>query len=274
MNTLIILAGGRSSRMKNSVNQADLSDRQKLAALHLHKSLIPLGLNTVPLLTLLCDNAQMGGAQRVVIVTAPENEAFHLWRTAYQLNRSNSLVIDFAIQQPVNGKPLGTADAVLAAFEAFPELKNMRIAIANGDNLYASDAIKLALEHERSPHAIIAYEASHLGFDSQRIASFALIQVTDEQYVVSITEKPEVASHAKFKDSDGNLRVSMNLISVWGPSFYEALLACPLHPIRGEKELPEAIRIAIEADSKSVYCHLVFDKLPDLTSATDLQLFS
>jgi len=47
-----------------------------------------------------------------------------------------------------------------------------------------------------------------------------------------------------------------------------------VHPTRGEKELPEAIRITIKEQPKSVYCHLMFEKLPDLTSAQDLQQFS
>ena len=274
MKTLIILAGGRSSRMKNSVNQAELSDPQKLAARNLHKSLIPLGVTKAPLLSLLCDHAQQAGTHRIVIVTAPDNEAFHLWRTAYQSNRTHLAAIDFAIQQPINGKPLGTADAVLSAFEAFPELQKSRVAIANGDNLYSAKAISIALEHQHTPHALIAYEAAHLGFDPHRIASFALIKVDHKNRVIAIVEKPEVATHAEYKDSDGNLRVSMNLISVWGPSFYKALKACPIHPLRGEKELPEAIRIAIDTDPLSVYCHLVFERLPDLTSAADLQTFS
>jgi len=61
---------------------------------------------------------------------------------------------------------------------------------------------------------------------------------------------------------------------VEGGSFYKAIQACPVHPTRGEKELPEAIRMTIREQPKSVYCHLVFEKLPDLTSAQDLQQFS
>jgi hypothetical protein len=130
------------------------------------------------------------------------------------------------------------------------------------------------MTHHETPHAIISYEAKHLGFDESRIAAFALIQVDEANFVEGIIEKPPVDTHKNFYDKEGYLRVSMNLNLVDGGSFYKALQACPVHPTRGEKELPEAIRIAIKEQPKSVYCHLVFEQLPDLTSAQDLQQFS
>jgi ADP-glucose pyrophosphorylase len=171
-------------------------------------------------------------------------------------------------------EPLGTADAVHQALEQFPVLQNSSFIIANGDNLYSRNAFKKAMTHHETPHAIISYEAKHLGFDESRIAAFALIQVDEANFVEGIIEKPPVDTHKNFYDKEGYLRVSMNLNLVDGGSFYKALQACPVHPTRGEKELPEAIRIAIKEQPKSVYCHLVFEQLPDLTSAQDLQQFS
>ena len=179
------------------------------------------------------------------------------------------VTIEFAVQP----EPLGTADAV-QPMKQFTLLQECSFIIANGDNLYSQTAFKKAMAHQDTSHAIIAYEAKHLGFDESRIAAFALIQVDENNFVEGIIEKPPVHTHRDFYDKEGHLRVSMNLNLVEGDSFYKALQACPVHPTRGEKELPEAIRITIKEQPKSVYCHLVFEKLPDLTSAQDLKQFS
>ena len=44
MNSLIIMAGGASSRMKRSLGKSKLSESKKKLAHSVHKSLIPLGI--------------------------------------------------------------------------------------------------------------------------------------------------------------------------------------------------------------------------------------
>jgi len=266
---LVILAGGRSSRMKKSLDQANLSEASKKQALERHKSLIELGSSKTPLLSLLCTEAIAAGVQQIIVVTSADHEDFLLWRASFEKTYP-AVTIDFAIQP----EPLGTADAVRQALEQFPILQKCSFIIANGDNLYSRNSFKKALTHHETPHAIISYEAKHLEFDDSRIAAFALIQVDEDNFVEGIIEKPPIHTHKDFYDKEGHLRVSMNLNLVKGSSFYKALQACPVHPTRGEKELPEAIRITIKEQPKSVYCHLMFEKLPDLTSAQDLQQFS
>jgi len=255
--------------MKKSLDQANLSEASKKQALERHKSLIELGSSKTPLLSLLCSEAIAAGIQQIIVVTSADHEAFLLWRASFEKTYP-AVTIDFAIQP----EPLGTADAVHQALEQFPMLQKSSFIIANGDNLYSQNAFEKAMTHQETPHAIISYEAKHLGFDESRIAAFALIQVDDTNFVEGIIEKPPVDTHKDFYDKEGYLRVSMNLNLVEGGSFYKALQACPVHPTRGEKELPEAIRITIKEQPKSVYCHLVFEQLPDLTSAQDLQQFS
>ena len=269
MRPLVILAGGRSSRMKKSLDQANLSEISKKQALERHKSLIELGSSKTPLLSLLCTEAIAAGVQQIIVVTNADHQDFLIWRASF-IETYPAVTIDFAIQ----AEPLGTADAVHQAVEQFPVLQKSSFIIANGDNLYSRNAFKKAMTHHETPHAIISYEAKYLRFDDSRIAAFALIQVDDANFVEGIIEKPPVDTHKNFYDKEGYLRVSMNLNLVDGGSFYKALQACPVHPTRGEKELPEAIRIAIKEQPKSVYCHLVFEQLPDLTSAQDLQQFS
>jgi len=266
---LVILAGGRSSRMKKSLYDINLSETSRKQGLERHKSLIELGSSKTPLLSLLCTEAIKAGIDKIIVVTGSGNQDFLLWHESF--GRAHPEVsIDFAVQP----NPLGTADAVEQAMKQFTILQESSFIIANGDNLYSKYAFKKALSHQETPHAIIAYEAKHLGFDESRIAAFALIQVDDTNFVEGIIEKPPVHTHKDFYDKEGHLRVSMNLNLVEGGSFYKAIQACPVHPTRGEKELPEAIRMTIREQPKSVYCHLVFEKLPDLTSAQDLQQFS
>ena len=255
--------------MKKSLDQANLSEVSKKQALERHKSLIELGSSKTPLLSLLCTEAIAADVEQIIIVTSSDHQDFLLWRESFGKTHPE-VTIEFAVQP----EPLGTADAVQQAMEQFTILQESSFIIANGDNLYSQNAFKKAMAHQDTPHAIIAYEAKHLGFDESRIAAFALIQVDENNFVEGIIEKPPIDTHKDFYDKEGHLRVSMNLNLVEGGSFYKALQACPVHPTRGEKELPEAIRITINEKPKSVYCHLVFEKLPDLTSAQDLEQFS
>ena len=272
--TLVIMAGGRSSRMKKSAHQ--LGDHHLVSKVQqLHKSLIPLGTSQTPLLSRLCLEAFKAGVAEVIVVTSPENESFLEWKKSFEKNTPQAAkAIHFAIQLPdaASGKPMGTADAVFQAMQQYPKLKNQRFIIANGDNLYSANALSKAVHHTSTPHATVAYEASALGYPEERISSFALIRTT-HQYVSEIVEKPPVETLGRFKDAEGNLMLSMNLWLADGSSFFNALERCPIHPERNEKELPEAFRLAIKDDPSSVFVHLVHEALPDLTSVSDLNTF-
>jgi dTDP-glucose pyrophosphorylase len=272
--TLIIMAGGRSSRMKKSAHQLgdhDLASKVK----QLHKSLIPLGTSQTPLLSRLCLEAFKAGVTDVIVVTSPENEPFKEWQKSFTKHTHQAAnAIHFAVQltDASSGKPMGTADAIYQAMLQYPKLKNQRFIITNGDNQYSANALSKAVHHTRSPHALIAYEAKSLGYSEERISSFALIRAA-HQYVSEIVEKPQVETLDRFKDTEGNLMVSMNLWLADGASFFNALERCPIHPERKEKELPEAFRLAIKDNPSSVFVHLVHETLPDLTSASDLNSF-
>ena len=272
--TLVIMAGGRSSRMKKSAHQ--LGDHHLASKVQqLHKSLIPLGASQTPLLSRLCLEAFKAGVTEVIVVTSPENESFKEWQKSFSENTPQAAnAIHFAVQLPdaSSGKPMGTADAIFQAILQYPKLKNQRFIIANGDNLYSANALSKAVHHTSTPHALVAYEAKALGYSEERISSFALIHAT-HQYVSEIVEKPPVQTLDRFQDTEGNLMVSMNLWLADGVTFFKALERCPIHPERKEKESPEAFRLAIEDDPSSVFVHLVHEALPDLTSALDLSSF-
>ncbi|MGB0790776.1 MAG: NTP transferase domain-containing protein, partial [Flavobacteriaceae bacterium] len=83
MRPLVILAGGRSSRMKKSLNKANLSEASKKQALERHKSLIELGSSRTPLLSLLCTEAIAAGVEQIIVVTSADHQDFLFWRESF-----------------------------------------------------------------------------------------------------------------------------------------------------------------------------------------------
>jgi dTDP-glucose pyrophosphorylase len=76
-NSLLIMVGGASSRMKSSLKNSSLRPEIKKQAEAVHKSLIPLGSNQRPLLYYLISNAESAGYKNIYLITSPENSAFH-----------------------------------------------------------------------------------------------------------------------------------------------------------------------------------------------------
>ena len=107
--TLIILAGGASSRMKNSID-SNLSAKKSAQANIRSKGLIEI--NGKPFLSYLLDNILNAWFKNVIIITGENSQLF---RSTYDNNKDFSkLNINFATQYIPEGraKPLGTADAV------------------------------------------------------------------------------------------------------------------------------------------------------------------
>ena len=65
----------------------------------------------------------------------------------------------------------------------------------------------------------------------------------------------------------------MNIFSFTGKEIMPFLEQCPIHPVRNEKELPEAVRFLVKRNSKAMRCFAIAEKLPDLTSAEDIAQF-
>ncbi|MGB1044450.1 MAG: sugar phosphate nucleotidyltransferase [Flavobacteriaceae bacterium] len=268
---LIVLSGGKSSRMKKSLDSIDLNHNVKNIALHQHKSLIPVGPNDEPLMYYLLLNAKAAGYRRIYIVTSKENEAFKSFLAHYTFE---DLQIDLCIQHTPEGqKPKGTADAVFQCVKQFEELTKARFTVCNGDNLYGVEALKDMLKAREVPHALVAYNRAGLRFSEERIAKFALMVFNTQNYLEQIIEKPDEQQVAHCLRTQGELRVSMNIFSFYGPSIYKHLKDCPIHPVRKEKELPSMLMTVIKEDPAAVYCFKSEAHVPDLTSATDIDLF-
>ncbi|MBF10847.1 MAG: glucose-1-phosphate thymidylyltransferase [Flavobacteriaceae bacterium] len=276
MNSLIIMAGGASSRMKRSLHKTELTEDQKNLAQKAHKSLIPLGKAKKPLLFHLISNSVAAGFTDIYLVTSPDNEAFQT--LVGTLKKNNSFAgarVHFSIQYIKKGyeKPMGTADAIEQTLVQYPELLECTFTICNGDNLYSKEVFQKLLQPRERPNALISYARSGLRFADERISKFAVIDIDADGYLNKIIEKPDPETVEMFRDSSGEIGVSMNIFSFFGKQLYPYLKDCKMHPIRNEKELPEAIKMLNQKEPKQIQCFRIKEHILDLTSAEDIASF-
>ena len=270
------MAGGASSRMKRSLSQSNLTQDEKNLAGKVHKSLIPLGKEKKPLLFYLISNAVSVGVTDIYLITSSENEAFQKLVGTLKINNSFAgAKVHFAIQYLKKGyiKPLGTADAVEQTLVQYPELIEQTFIICNGDNLYSKAAFKNLLKPRQVNNALISYARSGLRFKDERIEKFAVMEVDSLGYLKKIIEKPDPKTVEKYRDTSGEIRVSMNIFSFNGKQLNTYLKNCPIHPERNEKELPEAIRLLNVKEPNQIKCFGMKEHILDLTSAEDIGSF-
>ena len=276
MKSLLIMAGGASSRMKRSLSQSNLTQDEKNLAGKVHKSLIPLGKEKKPLLFYLISNAVAVGVTDIYLITSSENEPFQKLVGTSKINNSFAgAKVHFAIQYLKKGhiKPLGTADAVEQTLVQYPELIEQTFIICNGDNLYSKAAFKNLLKPRKVNNALISYARSGLRFKDERIEKFAVMDVDSLGYLKKIIEKPDPKTVEKYRDTTGEIRVSMNIFSFSGKQLNTYLKNCPIHPERNEKELPEAIRLLNIKEPNQIKCFGMKEHILDLTSADDIGSF-
>ena len=77
-----------------------------------------------------------------------------------------------------------------------------------------------------------------------------------------------VVPYPFFSLQEMRIRVSMNMFSFFGQKLYPYLKNCTIHPIRKEKELPEAIRLMNEVDSNQIICYSRKENILDLKRTT------
>jgi len=271
-NNLIILAGGASSRMKMEASNNRLSEEEIMQSNTMSKSLISVGPNGRPMMDYLLFNAKKAGYTQIYMVI---NEQGQLFKEYYGYNQKNNkfhgLSISFAVQYIPEGrtKPFGTADALFQAVEQYPELNTQYYSVCNSDNLYSIEALK-AIRETKSTNAFISYDRDALQFSAERISRFALIKQDSEHHLLDIVEKPSANEMNNYKDSDGKLRVSMNIFKFDGKIIYSYLKNCPVHPDRNEKELPTVLLNLIKDFPKSAIGIPFSEHVPDLTSKDDI----
>ena len=270
------MAAGASSRMKKSLDQVNLSSEVREVAYSQHKSMIPIDKSGKSLLFYLCANAKKAGYDSIYLLTSSNNKSFYDWIEKFDsTSELDGLRFFIAIQKiPKNRvKPLGTADGIQQVLDQYPKLLDQRFTVCNGDNLYSIDVLRTLSTHENSSHAIIAYDRSFLKFPEERITKFALMILDKNNYLKDIVEKPPIETHDSFRNEKNELFVSMNIFNFNGSTIYNFLENCPINSERDEKELPEAVRMILKQEEKSVFTYIVREHLKDLTYAQDINSF-
>ena len=253
----VVLARGLGTRMRaRDEMAAPLSGAQAEAAARGTKAMIPFA-HGRPFLDYLLSALADAGIAEVCLVIGPEH---HDVRALYGRERPMSrLRIQFAVQQ----EAIGTANAVLAAE---PFANGEPFLVMNSDNYYPPDVLSV-LRHSRAP-ALPAFSRDGLLRDgnipAERIARFALLDISDDGVLRRIVEKPDAATLAAL----GDARVSMNVWS-FTPAIFDACRSVPMS-VRGELELPLAVQYAIDVLGMRVATVPVDAAVLDLSHQSDI----
>jgi glucose-1-phosphate thymidylyltransferase len=270
---LVVLAGGMSSRMRNSsASGGNAAPELYRQAGERTKSMIGLGAEGRPFLDYLLFNAKAAGLRDLVIVIG---ERDYSTRSRYgekeRENEFHGLRISYAIQRIPEGKskPPGTADALLTALRLRSDWKGTSFLSCNSDNLYSVQAFRLLASFE-GPGAMIDYDREHLKFPEERIAQFGITRKNEKGYVVELVEKPGQDDLIALRGTDGTLRVSMNIFRLRYDIVVPFLERCPEDPVRKEKELPVALNLMVQSIPDALKAIPLGEHVPDLTFKEDI----
>lgn len=226
----VILARGLGNRMRQADAGAALQPEQEAAAAAGTKGMIPVGR---PFLDYLLSALADAGFREVSLVIGPEHQAI---REYYETpGRVKRVGVSFCVQE----KPLGTADAVLAAERA---AGHGHFLVCNSDNYYPVSA--LAALRALDGEGLAGFDAEALvrlgNIPPERVSQFALIRETPDGFLSDIVEKPDPATAAAF---GAHARVSMNAWA-FSPTIFEACRRV-VPSSRGELEIQDAVRLAV-----------------------------
>ena len=199
------------------------------------KAMIPVGR---PFLDYVLSGLADEGFQQACLVIGPEHGALREYYAS--TIRPKRIRVAFAIQE----EPLGTANALLAA-EEFASAEEF-LAI-NSDNYYPAEALSL-IQSLGQPGTVL-FPAQALvregNVPQERIRTFAHCVVDGDEFLTDIVEKPDAAAAAKL---GAEKLVSMNCWR-FGRDIFTACRDIPMSS-RGEYELPQAVRLAIQQGAK------------------------
>lgn len=244
----IILAGGLGKRMRSEADDVSLTTEQKSAADTGSKAIIPLA-NGRSLLELSLSNLDAAGFSKFVIVVGTESRAIreHCAQLAFD--------IDLAVQE----KPLGTANALLAAEES---VGDELFGVFNSDNLYPVAPLRELIAAAKP--AMLAFERTALiergNISEERIAKFATVETGMDGNVKQIIEKPEIV--------EPDALISMNAW-VFSPKIFAACRAV-MPSIRGEYELTSAAEYMVNELGENIAAIRVKAGVLDLSTRADI----
>ncbi len=250
----IVLARGLGTRLRREDPAAALTPEQAAAAQAGAKGLVPVGR---PFLDYLLSSLADAGVTDVGLVIGPGPQPLR--------DRYNKDVVParLRIAFPVQERPLGTADALLAA-EAFA--RDEEFLVVNSDNVYPASALA-ALRALPGPGLPVFRPETLIagGIPADRVRDFAVVRVDAGGFLRQIAEKPDAAAMAGFGPQ---LLVSMNCWRFSGEIFEACRSIAP--SIRGELELPRAVQDAVDrlgARLRAVRCD---DPVLDLSTRADV----
>lgn len=268
---IVILAGGISSRMRKQTKESAMLDPELLSdAERKSKAMIGVGAGSRPFLDYVLYNTEEAGYRHAILVIGEHDSSIiEYYGQSEQKANFSRLNISYAFQAVPAGrqKPLGTADALLRALEAVPSWRDRKFTVCNSDNLYSVKALQLLL-HDTHQNAMIDYDSSALQINPARISDFAVTRKDADGFLIDIIEKPsqeEIRS-----DPKGRTGVSMNIFRFSYNAIYPFLDSVPLHPTRGEKELPSSVRMMVAEHPRSVFTIPLSERVLDLTSQSDI----
>lgn len=270
---LVILAGGLSSRMVATATQLGSPDPETSARIAQGgKTMVGVDPAGRPLISYLTWNAASAGYHEVVLLLGVRNAGLRTYvEERTQAGEFPGIHWTFATQPVPAGrtKPLGTADALEHALRAVPSWSGHAFTVCNGDNLYSPQAFRLLAECA-APHGLIDYDRAALRFSEERIRSFAVLVKDPSGYLRMLLEKPSEADLAAARDASGRVGVSMNIFRFTYDAILPVLERLPLHPVRGEKELPAAVAELLRTDPHAVRAIPLSEHVPDLTAVQDI----
>jgi len=228
----VVLARGLGTRMRRADPDAALDERQAAVAASGMKGMMPVGR---PFLDYAISAIADAGYHEVCLVIGPEHGAVREYYGGEV--KPQRVSIHFAEQ----AEPLGTADAVLAA-QGFAA--GEPFLVVNSDNYYPPNVLRMLREAGGmclpgfNPVAL----ATEGNVPAERIAQFALVEMSASGTLQRIVEKPNDETLAAWK---GEPLVSMNC---WMFT-HEIFEACrSIEPSsRGELELPHAVQYLVDA---------------------------
>lgn len=266
--TIVILAAGMSSRMKKSID-SDIDDSKADEANKKSKSLITFG--DKPFIYFLLKNIVEAGFENVIMVVGKDFDDFK--KQLDNLNFNNKLKIEYAIQNIPKDrvKPFGTADAVFQTMDQIEILKKSSFCVCNSDNLYSTNSLRTIRENAYE-NSVLAYDRDSLNFPKERVSSFSILMTDDNFNLLNFIEKPTQEQVDQNLDSNGKIRVSMNIFKFNGLQAFDFIKNCPINPIRNEKELPSAIVNMINENNLYMKGIPIAEHVPDLTSKADINI--
>ena len=228
---VVILARGLGTRMMAHNGTKCLSAQQEAAADTGIKAMIPI---KRPFLDYVLSALADVGYKKACLVIGPEhNRIRDYYGKELQAKR---LDICFAVQS----EPLGTADAVLAA-EDFADGEDF-VAL-NSDNYYPLEALQALRNLNGAGAAMFSRESllANSNILPERVRSSAVAHISEEGYLHDILEKPDEQTLNSLPEP---IYVSKNCWR-FTAKIFEACRKIEKSP-RGEFELPDAVRYAVE----------------------------